>query len=122
MKVRLSMKPQEYRSFIELVKTMLRLEVNFPKEEKVLSVLNQEALQKFSVKCLMKTLAPLKKKTIVTLNDVEIVAFVTADDNAISHSEYWFMYREVIAFIDEETNRLYSHNEMMRNKIKTIQG
>lgn len=116
------MKPQEYRDFIELVKTMLRLEVQFPKEQRVLSVLNQEALQKFSVKCLMKTFAPLKKKTIVTLNEAEIVAFVTADDNALSHSECWIMYREVLAFIDEETNRLYAHNEMIKNEMMRIKG
>lgn len=122
MKVRISMKPNEFKSFIELVRTMFRLEVQFPKEQKVLSVLNQEALQNLSLKCLQKRLEPLKKKTIVTLNDAEIVAFVTADDNALSHSDYWVTYREIIAYIDQETNRLYLHNEMLRNEMSKIKG
>lgn len=122
MKVRISMKPIEFKNFIELVRTMLRLEVHFPKEQKVLSVLNQEALQNLLLKCLQKRLAPLKKKTIVTLNDAEIVAFVTADDNALSHSDYWVTYREIIAYIDQETNRLYLHNEMLRNEMSRIKG
>ena len=122
MKVRISMKPNEFKNFIELVRTMLRLEVQFPKGQKVLSVLNQEALQNLSLKCLQKRLEPLKKKTIVTLNDAEIVAFVTADDNALSHSDYWVTYREIIAYIDQETNRLYLHNEMLRNEMSKIKG
>ncbi|MBP1631198.1 MAG: hypothetical protein H6Q15_2091 [Bacteroidetes bacterium] len=118
MKVRISMRPSEFKDFVGLLRTMLGLEVECPRDI-ILGVINCETLEKMLAKHTLQLLAPLKKKTVVTFNELEIIAFATADDKFLfSLSNYDVTYLEIIELINKEHLRLKNYRENMKGNMR----
>lgn len=113
------MRPSEFKDFIGLLRTILGLEFTHPETSvDIVYLMSNEAIEKALAKYILKLSSPLKKKTIVTLSEMEIMAIIGADRDAIYETTFWICYNEIIEAIHIQYQMLKNHRENMKGNMR----